>query len=137
MDMLYCPSCLENMPSTEARLKKNRFVCEIFKKICFWYLISYNSSIFSFKVFFWRNCFCHRCGNCFDCPSCGQSLSTRASTIQSPDPEQPNRSIQRKLYYLACTGCRWTSRDVNIQDQTVGRVFNQNLFFLSHLSVLW
>ncbi|KAF2349392.1 Dynactin subunit 4 [Trinorchestia longiramus] len=83
MDMLYCPSCLENMPSPEARLKKNR------------------------------------CGNCFDCPSCGQSLSTRASSIQSPDPEHPSRNIQRKLYYLACTGCRWTSRDVNIPDQTV------------------
>lgn len=81
--MLYCPSCLENMPSPEARLKKNR------------------------------------CGNCFDCPSCGQSLSTRASSIQGPDPEQPNRSVQRKLYYLACTGCRWTSRDVNIPDQIV------------------
>uniref|UniRef100_A0A2P2I6C7 Dynactin subunit 4 n=1 Tax=Hirondellea gigas TaxID=1518452 RepID=A0A2P2I6C7_9CRUS len=83
MDMLYCPNCLENMPSTEARLKKNR------------------------------------CGNCFDCPSCGQFLSTRASSIQSPDPGQPTRNIQRKLYYLACAGCRWTSRDVNIPDQTV------------------
>ncbi|XP_018010190.1 dynactin subunit 4 [Hyalella azteca] len=60
----------------------------------------------------------NRCGNCFDCPSCGQSLSTRLS-IQSPDPEQPSRSIQRKLYFLSCSGCRWTSRDVNIPDQTV------------------
>lgn len=30
-----------------------------------------------------------------------------------------SKGITRKMYYLACLGCRWTSRDVGIPDQTV------------------
>jgi hypothetical protein len=26
----------------------------------------------------------------------------------------------RKMYYLSCLACRWTSRDVGLSDQTVG-----------------
>ena len=44
VDSHYCPNCMENMPSAEARLKKNR------------------------------------CANCFDCPHCGHTLSTRYTT---------------------------------------------------------
>ncbi|KAK7085882.1 Dynactin subunit 4 [Halocaridina rubra] len=83
VDTLFCPNCLENMPSTEARLKKNR------------------------------------CANCFDCPSCGHTLSTRATSVQAPCPEDANKTVTRKVYYLACTSCRWTSRDVGLSDQTV------------------
>ncbi|CAL4082398.1 unnamed protein product [Meganyctiphanes norvegica] len=83
VDTLFCPNCLENMPSTEARLKKNR------------------------------------CANCFDCPSCGHTLSTRATSIQAPVLEDPSKTVARKVYYLACTSCRWTSRDVGLKDQTV------------------
>ncbi|XP_066959079.1 dynactin subunit 4 isoform X2 [Macrobrachium rosenbergii] len=83
VDTLFCPNCLENMPSTEARLKKNR------------------------------------CANCFDCPSCGHTLSTRATSIQAPNPDDSSKTVARKVYYLACTGCRWTSRDVGLNDQTV------------------
>ncbi|XP_037776028.1 dynactin subunit 4-like [Penaeus monodon] len=83
VDTLFCPNCLENMPSTEARLKKNR------------------------------------CANCFDCPSCCHTLSTRATSIQAPSPEDPSKTVARKVYYLACTSCRWTSRDVGLKDQTV------------------
>ncbi|XP_068222364.1 dynactin subunit 4-like [Palaemon carinicauda] len=83
VDTLFCPNCLENMPSTEARLKKNR------------------------------------CANCFDCPSCGHTLSTRATSIQAPNPDDSSKTVARKVYYLACTSCRWTSRDVNLSDQTV------------------
>lgn len=71
------------MPSTEARLKKNR------------------------------------CANCFDCPSCGHTLSTRATSIQAPCPDDSSKTVARKVYYLACTSCRWTSRDVGLNDQTV------------------
>ncbi|KAK8739886.1 hypothetical protein OTU49_003243, partial [Cherax quadricarinatus] len=83
VDTLFCPNCLENMPSTEARLKKNR------------------------------------CANCFDCPSCSHTLSTRATSIQAPSPDDPAKTVARKVYYLACTSCRWTSRDVGLKDQTV------------------
>jgi len=74
---------MENMPSAEARLKKNR------------------------------------CANCFDCPSCGHTLSTRATSMQAPSPDDPSKMIPRKVYYLACAFCRWTSRDISLPDQTV------------------
>ena len=28
------------------------------------------------------------------------------------------KTVTRKMYYLACLACRWTSRDVGIPDQT-------------------
>ncbi|XP_059052916.1 dynactin subunit 4 [Achroia grisella] len=92
VDSHYCANCLENMPSSEARLKKNR------------------------------------CSSCFDCPSCFHTLSTRATlaqprqTVQDPaasgDAKVENKQ-PKKMYYLSCFNCRWTSRDVGIPDQPV------------------
>uniref|UniRef100_A0A4W3HGQ2 Dynactin subunit 4 n=1 Tax=Callorhinchus milii TaxID=7868 RepID=A0A4W3HGQ2_CALMI len=84
VDSHYCPSCLENMPSAEAKLKKNR------------------------------------CANCFDCPSCMHTLSTRATNIPAPLPDDPAKTTMKKAYYLACGFCRWTSRDVGMADKSVG-----------------
>jgi hypothetical protein len=87
VDSHYCPNCLENMPSAEARLKKNR------------------------------------CANCFDCPSCGHTLSTRATSMQIQAPTEDGTNVKmvtKKVYYLACAFCRWTSRDVGIPDQVKG-----------------
>ncbi|ELU17017.1 hypothetical protein CAPTEDRAFT_175615 [Capitella teleta] len=83
VDSLYCPNCLENMPTNEASLKK------------------------------------YRCSNCFDCPTCCHTLSTRATTIPMPDRDQPGKIVPKKVYYLACGFCRWTSRDVGMKDQLV------------------
>ncbi|KAG7241849.1 hypothetical protein INR49_024819 [Caranx melampygus] len=83
VDSHYCPSCLENMPSAEAKLKKNR------------------------------------CANCFDCPCCMHTLSTRATNIPSPLPDDPTKTAMKKAYYLACGFCRWTSRDVGMADKSV------------------
>ncbi|KPJ19264.1 Dynactin subunit 4 [Papilio machaon] len=90
VDSHYCANCLENMPSSEARLKKNR------------------------------------CSSCFDCPSCFHTLSTRATLAQprqtpeqgSGDSKVENKQA-KKMYYLSCFNCRWTSRDVGIPDQPV------------------
>ncbi|KAM3956768.1 LOW QUALITY PROTEIN: dynactin subunit 4 [Aphomia sociella] len=96
VDSHYCANCLENMPSSEARLKKNR------------------------------------CSSCFDCPSCFHTLSTRATLAQ---PRQSAQDIAaggdakvenkqpKKMYYLSCFNCRWTSRDVGIPDQPVGNIW--------------
>ncbi|KAI8423941.1 hypothetical protein MSG28_002612 [Choristoneura fumiferana] len=90
VDSHYCANCLENMPSSEARLKKNR------------------------------------CSSCFDCPSCFHTLSTRATLAQPrPAPEAGGGDAKvenkqpKKMYYLSCFNCRWTSRDVGIPDQPV------------------
>jgi len=82
VDSHYCPNCMENMPSAEARLKKNR------------------------------------CANCFDCPHCGHTLSTRATSMAAPSPDDPTKMVGKKVYYLACAFCRWTSRDIGLEDQT-------------------
>lgn len=86
VDSYYCPNCLENMPSAEAKVKKNR------------------------------------CANCFDCPSCGNTLSTRATAvaIQSDKSGDDTKATQaKKVYYLACGFCRWSSRDIGIEDKSV------------------
>ena len=83
VDSHYCPNCMENMPSAEARLKKNR------------------------------------CANCFDCPHCDHTLSTRATSIAVPSPDDPTKMVAKKVYYLACAFCRWTSRDIGLPDQSV------------------
>lgn len=80
VDSHFCGKCLENLPSSEARLKKNR------------------------------------CGNCLDCPSCHQQLSVRAATVGPKNPEDP-KATPRKVFYLLCLLCHWSSRDVGIPDQ--------------------
>ncbi|KAI0235971.1 Dynactin subunit 4 [Lamellibrachia satsuma] len=84
VDSNYCPNCLENVTSGEAKLRRNK------------------------------------CSNCFDCPSCGNTLSTRATSIPvtTTDQEGTPKSAAKKVFYLACGFCRWTSRDVGIPDQT-------------------
>lgn len=84
-DSVFCGKCAENLPSSEARVKKNR------------------------------------CGNCYDCPSCYQQLSTRAATVGPKNPEDP-KATPRKVFYLLCLLCRWSSRDVGIPDQSVGEL---------------
>ncbi|CAL8069600.1 unnamed protein product [Calicophoron daubneyi] len=81
VDSHYCPNCLENMASAEAKMRK------------------------------------HRCGNCFDCPSCGHTLSTRATAVMLARPDDPGKTMAQKAYYLTCGFCRWSTRDSDIPDQ--------------------
>lgn len=62
----------------------------------------------------------HRCANCFDCPGCMHTLSTRATSISTQLPDDPAKTAVKKAYYLACGFCRWTSRDVGMADKSVG-----------------
>ena len=80
---------MENLPSTEVRLKKNK------------------------------------CSNCFECPCCFHTLSTRAGhvplRVAPPEGEDVKdvKTTPKKVYYLFCSLCRWTSRDAGISDQSV------------------
>lgn len=65
----------------------------------------------------------NRCNRCFDCPCCQHTLSARATTVSIPKTEKTegegdSKVITKKIYYLACLACRWTTRDVGIPDQT-------------------
>ncbi|XP_013107195.2 dynactin subunit 4 [Stomoxys calcitrans] len=102
VDSNFCSNCLENIPSSEAR------------KLC------------------------NNCANCFNCPCCLHTLSARATTVvvqKKPDEASrdaettaggsadakpdPSKVFTKKMYYLSCLSCRWTSRDVGIPDQSV------------------
>lgn len=86
MDTIFCGKCSENIPSTEARVRKNR------------------------------------CGNCYTCPSCKQELSVRIASSKAPTANNPEdaKTVPKKMYYLSCPFCRWSSRDVGIPDQSTG-----------------
>ena len=43
----------------------------------------------------------------------------RATSIAVPSPEDPTKMVAKKVYYLACAFCRWTSRDIGLPDQNV------------------
>lgn len=83
-----------------------------------------------------------KCMNCFACPLCKNSLMMRASSGTAAQKaamkaaalaaeqnrnnattsgEQPAASappVATKVYYLMCSFCRWTTRDVGIPDVT-------------------
>lgn len=78
-----------------------------------------------------------RCGRCFQCPQCFTTLSTRSvivpSEVQSPQ-KGPKDSVEKttpqkgvasslkspggtKVYYLSCSHCKWSTRDIGIKDK--------------------
>ena len=71
-------------------------------------------------IYLWLPVLYGRCANCFDCPCCMHTLSTRATNIPAPLPDDPTKTTMKKAYYLACGFCRWTSRDVGMADKSVG-----------------
>lgn len=71
----------------------------------------------------------NRCGNCYVCPSCQQELSTRIASKGPVNPEDA-KSTPKKMYYLSCQFCRWSSRDVGIPDQSTGMTLKFRTFKL-------
>lgn len=67
--------------------------------------------------------FSSRCAQCYQCPSCHNTLSTRILLQQVPNPANPSENIPRKLAFYYCYLCRWTSRDIGMPDQTVCKFF--------------
>jgi dynactin-4 len=97
VDTYFCPHCFETVPVSEAKNRKNR------------------------------------CNHCFQCPRCSSTLTTRSIIVpsevlaeQSPkkteSPSSKSPSLARspggtKSYYLSCTHCKWSTRDVGIKDK--------------------
>ncbi|CAF1517663.1 unnamed protein product [Adineta steineri] len=107
VDCRFCPSCYEHLQSHEAITRKNR------------------------------------CQSCFSCPCCNHTLVTRATnttaaaspslnitpdstttasldvddTISSSTNVSGLQTPSKKVYYLACSVCRWSTRDIRLVDQ--------------------
>ena len=86
-----------------------------------------------------------RCNHCFQCPQCASTLTTRSVLVptevlsqgeqQSPKDSTPSVAQQTpprstlnvssslkspggtKLYFLSCSHCKWSTRDVKIEDK--------------------
>ena len=74
-----------------------------------------------------------RCSRCFQCPQCFTTLTTRSVIVpgeisselspQKGDKPLPKSSTGKspaggtKLYYLSCSHCKWSTRDVGIKDK--------------------
>ena len=107
VDCRFCPSCYEHLPPHEAITRKNR------------------------------------CQSCFSCPCCNHTLVTRATNTSATLPTNLNTTADsvnisggdaddsisgstnvsglqtpsKKVYYLACSVCRWSTRDIRLADQ--------------------
>ena len=62
-----------------------------------------------------------RCANCYECPSCGNTLSTRATAVAIASGNPEEKATAKKVFYLACGFCRWSTRDVGIADRSNGK----------------
>lgn len=77
-----------------------------------------------------------RCSRCFQCPQCFSTLTTRSVIVPSevlgdqspPKSDKPQGTPSRsgsilkssggtKLYFLSCSHCKWSTRDVGIKDK--------------------
>ena len=104
VDCRFCPSCYEHLQSHEAITRKNR------------------------------------CQSCFSCPCCNHTLVTRATNTSATLPPSALNTTpesagvdaddsisstnvsglqtpSKKVYYLACSVCRWSTRDIRLVDQ--------------------
>ena len=74
-----------------------------------------------------------RCSRCFQCPQCFTTLSTRSVIVASEilgeqTPQKGPRESGKtgsslkspggtKMYFLSCSHCKWSTRDVDIKDK--------------------
>lgn len=89
VDLHYCPTCMENVPTAEARLKKHK--CS--------------------------NCFVCPC--CFQTLSVRAGPAPMRVIPAEAEFAKDSKATVKKVYYLFCSLCRWCSRDAGIPDRSV------------------
>ena len=88
-----------------------------------------------FGLLLWFTVDIFRCANCYECPSCGNTLSTRATAVAIASDNPEEKATAKKVFYLACGFCRWSTRDVGIPDRSNGKggffnVASETIFFI-------
>jgi hypothetical protein len=80
IDSHFCMHALDNVPTTEAILKKN-------KSRSFW-----------------------------QCPSCPSILNHKTHQVKIENPENPEAPVVKKLHFMICAFCYWSTKDVGMDD---------------------
>ncbi|XP_035794863.1 dynactin subunit 4-like [Anopheles albimanus] len=105
VDTHFCLNCLENIPSSEARIRKNRcntcFNCPSCQN-----LLSVRSSTVTVPI-------------AKDNPPVADETKAAVSAPVPTSSPASGKQVQKKMYYLACLTCRWNTRDIGLPDQTV------------------
>jgi dynactin-4 len=55
-------------------------------------------------------------------------LLTRATNIQVPSTEDPSKLVPKKMFYLVCGFCRWTTREAGLPDQPSGSFIFKEMY---------
>lgn len=50
-----------------------------------------------------------------------QAGADTSAAVVTPTTPMPTTPVATKVYYLMCSFCRWTTRDVNIPDVTTSK----------------
>uniref|UniRef100_A0A182IWX8 Dynactin subunit 4 n=1 Tax=Anopheles atroparvus TaxID=41427 RepID=A0A182IWX8_ANOAO len=117
VDSHFCSNCLENIPSSEAKIRKNRcntcFNCPSCQ-----HTLSVRAATATVPLPAGE-------GKESSPPAAvdeGGSKGSAAELLPStapPSPPSRDKQVTKKTYYLACLTCRWNSRDVGIPDQSI------------------
>lgn len=106
VDSFFCSSCLENIPSAEAKFAGNRCTKCYDCPCCQHTLTS-------------RAAKPHATVPVLTADGAADESTTTATTTTKESPAAAAAASKRKVYYLMCLACSWTSRDVGIPDRPV------------------
>uniref|UniRef100_A0A182SSW9 Dynactin subunit 4 n=1 Tax=Anopheles maculatus TaxID=74869 RepID=A0A182SSW9_9DIPT len=118
VDSNFCSNCLENIPSSETKIRKNRcntcFNCPSCQ-----HTLSVRASIATVPLNAGADSK-ESSPAAEDSPKLKSTSSTpdTPSTTSTTTPSSGAKQVTKKMYYLACLTCRWNSHDIGIPDQT-------------------
>uniref|UniRef100_A0A182PL25 Dynactin subunit 4 n=1 Tax=Anopheles epiroticus TaxID=199890 RepID=A0A182PL25_9DIPT len=119
VDSNFCSNCLENIPSSETKIRKNRcntcFNCPSCQ-----HTLSVRASTATVPLTTGSES--KEGSPAVDDPvkakTSGSGSTLDAGTTAGAGPAGGVKQVTKKMYYLACLTCRWNSHDIGIPDQT-------------------
>ncbi|XP_041769870.1 dynactin subunit 4 [Anopheles merus] len=109
VDSNFCSNCLENIPSSETKMRKNRcntcFNCPSCQ-----HTLSVRASIATVPL--------AAGADSKEGSPATEDAAKAAKGGSTSTPGPAVKQVTKKMYYLACLTCRWNSHDIGIPDQT-------------------
>ncbi|XP_050076660.1 dynactin subunit 4 [Anopheles maculipalpis] len=113
VDSNFCSNCLENIPSSETKIRKNRCNTCLNCPSC-QHTLSVRASIATVPLHAGAESK-ESSPAIEDSPKMKPASGTPDTTSVAPSG---TKQVTKKMYYLACLTCRWNSHDIGIPDQT-------------------